>query len=120
MKAFGGRDMRVAIGELQTRPERQGPLAWLPAALIGLAALSMAAVAQAGAGDAATAAGVFPPWWSRATVLDAASQAGGIVAVGGAPFVVIIHSGSGPAAPRLRAAGALLSLDAGLARLCGA
>ncbi|MCI3131552.1 hypothetical protein [Phenylobacterium aquaticum] len=112
--------MRVAIGELQTRPERQEPLAWLPAALIGLVALSIAAVAQAGARDAATAAGVFPPWWSRSAVLDAASQAGGVVAVGGAPFIVIIHSASGPAAPRLRAAGALVALDAGLARLCGA
>ena len=112
--------MRVAIGELGTKAKREGALSWAPAALLGLVALGMAASAQAGAGDAVTAAGVFPPWWSAAESLDAASRAGNVVAVGAAPFVVIVRAPVGAAAPRLRAQGALFSLDAGLARLCGA
>ena len=82
--------------------------------------LSISVVAEAGSRDSALAAGVFPPWWSQAGVLAAASRAGDITAVGAAPFVVVIHSSQGPAAPRLRAAGAFLSLNAGLAGLCGA
>ena len=100
--------------------QREGALSWAPAALLGLAALFMAASAQAGAGDAATAAAVFPPWRSAAANLDAAARAGQVLAVGGAPFVIVVRVTHGAAAPRLQAEGALFSLDAGLARLCGA
>lgn len=112
--------MRVTIGEPGTEAKHEGALSWAPAALLGLVALGMAASAQAGAGDATTAAGVFPPWWSPAQSLDAASRAGAIVGVGAAPFVIIVRAPQGAAAPRLQAQGALVALDAGLARLCGA
>lgn len=108
------------MGEPGIAAKREGALSWAPAAVLGLVALGMAASAQAGAGDAAIAAGVFPPWWSPAAALDAASQAGQVVAVGGAPFVIVVRAPAGAAAPRLEAHGALFSLDAGLARLCGA
>lgn len=88
--------------------------------MVGLAALSMSLVAEGGSHDAALAAGVFPPWWEQSGVLAAAAHAGDVVAVGGVPFVVVVRSEHGPAGPRLRAAGALLSLDPGLAGLCGA
>jgi hypothetical protein len=100
--------------------ERQAIPAWLPATVIGVAALALSFTAEAGSRNSARAAGVFPPWWSQSAALAAAGQAGDITAVGALPFVVIIRSAHGPAAPRLRAAGALLSLNAGLAGLCGA
>ncbi len=93
--------------------------AWLPAAVIGIAALLLSLTAEAGSRDSSLAAGVFPPWWSQAAALGAAGQAGQVTAVGALPFIVIIRSAHGPAAPRLRAAGAMLSLNAGLAGLCG-
>lgn len=95
-------------------------MAWAPAVAMGVAVLSISVVAEAGSRDSAQAAGVFPPWWSQSGVLAAAARAGDITAVGAAPFVVVVRSSNGPAAPRLRAAGALLSLNPGLAGLCGA
>ena len=89
------------------------------AAGIGMAALGMAAVAEAGPRDAVQAAGVFPPWWSQAGVLAAAGEAGQVTAMGALPFIVVIRSSEGAAGPRLRAAGALLTLKPGLAGSCG-
>lgn len=110
------RDKPEDRGALQGR---QANLAWTPAVAMGAVVLSISVVAEAGPRDSALAAGVFPPWWSQSGVLAAASRAGDITAVGAAPFVVVVRSPEGPAAPRLRAAGALLSLNAGLAGLCG-
>jgi len=97
----------------------QACAAWAPALVIGMAALGMAAVAEAGPRDAAQAAGVFPPWWSQAGVLAAAGEAGQVTAMGALPFIVVIRSSEGAAGPRLRAAGALLTLKPGLAGSCG-
>jgi hypothetical protein len=79
---------------------------WAQAALIGL--LSTAPVFLMGARpvDPSTAAGVFPPWWSAARIVDAAGRAGEIRGLGALPFVVIV---SGPdAAASLRRAGAFV------------
>jgi hypothetical protein len=102
------------------RQGRQAILAWAPAVAMGAVVLSISVAAEAGSRDSAQAAGVFAPWWSQSRILDAASNAGEITAVGAVPFVVMIHASHGAAAPRLRAAGAWLSLDPGLAGLCGA
>lgn len=112
--------MQATTGERKRDEERPGPAAWAPAALIAFASLFFAGAAQTAPGDSTTAAGVFPPWWSRAAVIEAAASAGGVVSVGSQPFIVIVRAPSGPAAPRLHEAGALFSIDAGLARLCGA
>jgi hypothetical protein len=101
------------------RAGRQALLAWAPAVAMGAVVLSISVVAEAGSRNSDQAAGVFPPWWSQVSILEAASRAGDITAMGAAPFVVVVRSSHGPAAPRLRAAGAFLSLNAGLAGLCG-
>ena len=70
--------------------------------------------------DQREAAGVFPPWWSAARALDAAARAGAVLAVGAAPFIVIVRDPTGRASQRLRAAGALFSLDPHGLAACGA
>lgn len=112
--------MNGPIDDRDARQERPTFPVWAPATLIGLGAISLALAAEAGPRDASLAAGVFPPWWSQSGVLTAAAQAGDVIAVGALPFVVVIRSPQGPAGPRLRDAGAFLSLKAGLAGPCGA
>jgi len=92
---------------------------YAPAALIGLAGLAAAVGFGLGPRDAREAAGVFPPWWSPAQVLAAASAAGPVSAASRQPFVVVVRAPAGDVATRLRRAGALLVLDPGLARACG-
>lgn len=62
---------------------------------------------------------MFPPWWSSARVIAAASAAGPVSAASRQPFVVVVRAPDGDVAGRLRQAGALLVLDPGLARACG-
>lgn len=93
---------------------------WLPAAAVGLAALSLSVAVEARPRDPAQAAAVFPPWWSAASVFDAASRAGSVVSVGAMPFIVTVRSADGPVDARLRAVGAWFSVDPGLAKSCGA
>jgi hypothetical protein len=82
-------------------------------AAAAVAATSVVVVAAAAApADSRDAAGVFPPWWSQAEALSAASRAGAVLAVGAAPFIVIVRDPAGRAPARLRAAGALFQLDA--------
>ena len=42
--------------------------------------------------DRETAAAVFPPWWSQAAALTAASEAGAVTAVGALPFIVVVNA----------------------------
>ena len=70
--------------------------------------------------DPHDAAGVFPPWWPQARALEAAARAGAVLAVGAAPFIVIVRDPAGRAPQRLRAAGALFSLDPHGLAACGA
>lgn len=115
-----GRQMNDELHDRGARHGRQAFPAWAPAVALGAAILSISVVAEAGSQDSIQAAGVFPPWWSQSGVLAAATRAGDITAIGAVPFIVVVRSSKGPAAPRLRAAGALLSLNSGLAGLCGA
>jgi hypothetical protein len=89
-------------------------------AAVGLAMSGVVIAVGAAPSDPREAAGVFPPWWPPARSLDAAAQAGAVLAVGAAPFIVIVRDPGGRAPARLRAAGALLSLDAHGLAACGA
>ena len=92
-------------------------------AVVVAAALAISVVVLAAAASPADpheAAGVFPPWWSGSEALSAASRAGAVLAVGAAPFVIIVRDPGGRAAARLRAAGALFWLDADGLAGCGA
>lgn len=66
--------------------------------------------------DASVAAGVFPPWWTAREAQTAAAGAGDILAAGALPFIVIVRAPH--ADQRLRAAGALFSIDARGAGVC--
>ncbi|MDO8377573.1 hypothetical protein [Phenylobacterium sp.] len=70
--------------------------------------------------DLHEAAGVFPPWWDREASLLAASDAGAVLAVGTLPFIVIVRTPDADAPARLRAAGALFSIDPGRVAPCAA
>ncbi|MBA4011395.1 MAG: hypothetical protein C0481_05965 [Phenylobacterium sp.] len=85
---------------------------------MALASFVAVPVLAAAPRDPKVAAAVFPPWWSRSAALAAADDAGEILAVGRAPFIVIVRSIDGDVAPRLRATGALLVLDPQAAGPC--
>ncbi len=94
---------------------------WLPAAGLCLASLLPALVFGAAPRGEGPAAAVFPPWWSAGRVLAAADRAGDVAGVGAWPFVVIANPEPGAARPlgaALRAQGAWLVLDPGLAGAC--
>lgn len=86
--------------------------------LISIASVAGATLLGARPLDPHEAAGVFPPWWGREVSLVAASDAGAILAVGTLPFIVIVRSPDGDAPVRLRAAGALFSIDPGRVAPC--
>lgn len=94
---------------------------WLPAAALCLASLLPALALSAAPRGDGPAAAVFPPWWGAAQTFAAADQAGDIAAVGWRPFIIIANPEPGanaPLAQRLRAQGAWLILDPGLAGPC--
>lgn len=92
---------------------------WTVAVLIAVISLLATVVVGLQPKDPAEAAGVFPIWWSQVRALDAAARAGEVVAVGAAPFIVVTRSRTGNAAAALRAQGAWLTIDPGLAAACG-
>lgn len=84
---------------------------WAPAAgLFAVSLLVLPALSQPKP-DPNVVAGVFPPWWSAAQVMEAAGQAGAIIRLGGLPFIVVVRSEAGDAAARLAASGSLFTLD---------
>lgn len=68
--------------------------------------------------DAREAAGVFPPWWSRHQVMQAAAAAGQVRDLGAAPFIIVIRDPEGRAAEKLRRAGALFSVAPAGSAVC--
>lgn len=68
--------------------------------------------------NADTVAAVFPPWWDSASVMAAAGRAGAVLDIGRIPATLIVHGERSTLAARLRTAGALIILDAGLAGGC--
>jgi hypothetical protein len=54
---------------------------------------------------------VYPPWWSKAQIWQAAVSTGDIVDIGGAPFVLYLHSDAPGLDTRARTAGAFLVFD---------
>lgn len=100
---------------------------WAPAISLSFLSLIAALVLGAAPRDASAAAAIFPPWWDAPRALAAADQAGAVTGVGAYPFVIIttlepsrsLASRDGRAlAEALRAQGAWLVVDPGLAGLC--
>lgn len=109
----------AAAPAVQTSPKRASRTApaWLPALAVILSTLAVTAVAAEPRRDDRFAA-VFPPWWDSATATAAAASAGDLSAAGGWDNVLIVHSAVPGLRHRLRAAGAILLIDADLARAC--
>lgn len=68
--------------------------------------------------DPRRVAAVFPPWWSAAAVLAAASDAGQVAAAGRLPFIVAVTSEREDLPQVIRAAGAILVFDQDGSSLC--
>lgn len=86
--------------------------------VIAVAGVAAATLLGARPLDPREAAGVFPPWWGREAALVAASDAGSVLAVGTLPFIIVIRTPHADASARLRAAGALFSIDPGRVSPC--
>lgn len=104
------------IAAAGARPPRTAP-AWLPALALVLSTVAVTAVAAEPRREDRIAA-IFPPWWDAATAAAAAATAGDLSAAGGWDNVLIVHSDTPGLRHRLRAAGAILLIDADLARAC--
>ena len=93
---------------------------WLSvsASIVSTIAMTSIVVVSATPIDADTVVAVFPPWWDAASVMQAAASAGSIVDLGRFPATLIVHGDRVSLAYRLRAAGALIVLDAGSAGGC--
>lgn len=101
-------------------PAAQKPADWTAAIVIAVVSLAATVFVGLQPKDPAEAAGVFPIWWGQGRAVSAAARAGDVVAVGAAPFVVIARSETPNIAAALRAQGAWLIIDPGLAAACGA
>lgn len=88
-----------------------------PAGLALASAVVLLALGSRSA-DAREAAGVFPPWWSRSEVMQAAAAAGEVRDLGAAPFIIVIRDPDGQAAEKLRRAGALFSVAPAGSAVC--
>jgi hypothetical protein len=92
-------------------------------ALVTLVAAAASAIAVPTAPDSAVAA-VFPPWWDRSRAATAIASADGLILRSGAIDTILVVRpgpvvpGSVQLADRLRAAGALLVINADAARGC--
>ncbi|WP_374573284.1 hypothetical protein [Phenylobacterium sp.] len=104
----------------KTDPKPWKPPVWAPATFVAAASLAAAAGLGLHPQDPHEAAAVFPFWWGQGRSVEAAAQAGDIVAVGAAPFVVVARSDTQDIAAALKAQGAWLVIDPGLAVGCGA
>jgi hypothetical protein len=66
-------------------------------------------------------AAVFPPWWTAERAFSAAALSGApIIRFAGLPNILVLASGVPDLSRRLRAAGALLLLDAQAVGACAA
>jgi hypothetical protein len=71
----------------------------------------MAGAVQLDPGDSDRLVGVFPPWWSQAQAIDAASAAGPVTGVSKSGFAVGVLANRPGVAAALRAGGAWLVAD---------
>ena len=84
---------------------------YLPPVALGLLTLLGALAASARAPASGPVALVFPPWWSAAQTVMAASASGAVIRLGSLPFVAIVAPANAGERARLHHAGALLLLD---------
>jgi hypothetical protein len=99
------------------RASRFGSFA--PLVLIVVGSLAVSALATLRPGDHRRLSAIFPPWWSAAQSLSAASEAGPVTGLGAFSFIVAVRGDGADLEDRLRAAGALLVIDGSKFPFCG-
>jgi hypothetical protein len=97
-------------------PKALSPAGWpagpyLPAIALSLLTLIGALAASARPPATGPVAAVFPPWWSAARTVAAASASGPVIRLGSLPFVVIVAPANARDRALLHHAGALLLID---------
>lgn len=99
-------------------PLRSGLSSLLPAAALTLTVAAGGLVTALSPRDGRPVAIVVPPWQSAATAFNAADTTGVGLTDTAAGGRILFTSATGEQAPGLRAAGALLVIDAAFARGC--
>ncbi len=92
---------------------------WTPLCLLALGSLFVTAFATLRPHDPQRLAAVFPPWWSAARSLTAASDVAAVTGFGAFPFIVAVSGNRSGVADELRRAGALVVVDGALFTYCG-
>jgi len=79
----------------------------------GAIAATLIVAIGAASPDSEFAAALFPPWWRANRAFEAAASAGAVVGVGLWPSILIVRGRTEDLSARLRAAGAVLVVQAG-------
>ncbi len=91
---------------------------WASTATVATVLGTLALTLSVAASDSDTVVAVFPPWWTPAAVMAAAVSAGSVIDVGRLPATLLVRGERATLGVRLRAAGALIIVDAGAAGGC--
>jgi hypothetical protein len=90
-----------------------------PLCILALGSLLVTAFLTLRPHDPQRLAAVFPPWWSAAQSLTAASQVAAVTGFGAFPFIVAVSGNRSGLEEELREAGALVVVDGALFTYCG-
>jgi hypothetical protein len=91
----------------------------VPLCILALGSLFVTAFVTLRPHDPQRLAAVFPPWWSAARSLTAASHVAAVTGFGSLPFIVAVSGNRSGLAEELRTAGALVVVDGALFIYCG-
>jgi hypothetical protein len=90
-----------------------------PLCILALGSLLVTAFVTLRPHDPRRLAAVFPPWWSAAQSLTAASQVAAVTGLGAFPFIVAVSGNRSGLEEELRKAGALVVVDGAFFTYCG-
>jgi hypothetical protein len=90
-----------------------------PLCILALGSLLVTAFVTLRPHDPRRLAAVFPPWWSAAQSLTAASHVAAVTGFGALPFIVAVSGSRSGLEEELRKAGALVVVDGALFTYCG-
>jgi hypothetical protein len=91
---------------------------WAPLCILALGSLLVTAFVTLRPHDPRRPAAVFPPWWSAAQSLTAASHVAAVTGFGALPFIVAVSGNQSGLEEELRKVGALVVVDGALFTYC--
>jgi hypothetical protein len=117
------REDRTAEARTGASASMAAPLAlsfWscAPLCILTLGSLFVTAFVTLRPDDPRRVAAVFPPWWSAAQSLTAASRVAAVTGFGSLPFIVAVSGNRSGLEAELRNAGALVVVDGALFTYC--